>query len=224
MPDIRDQWSDAVLASDLPDNIARTCFAIRTYVDKNGRATMGIAALARKTGRSSRQIKRHLDQLARNGLLERIPGKGQLGPGGVTALTLLRIPAGRDTHDVPTSSKQSSDTQGVPTLNGKACHGNAQVGTSTPSSRDTQGVPRTNRTISEPGADAPASQGGPAAPGEERDVDAVVQRLLESGIHRDGIKFARTCIENGYPDETITNRGVLPPEAVARLRAAMERR
>ena len=90
--DLRDQWAAIVLADRELGEARVTGWAIREYADRHGRATMGIAALARDTSQNRATVERHIAKLTKRGYLERIEGGGVRGRGGFTALTELRIP------------------------------------------------------------------------------------------------------------------------------------
>ena len=189
MMDIRDRWAAAVLKSDLGNELKVTCWAIREYANREGRATMGVQALARKVGRVRRTIQRHLDRLVDAGYLERLPNRGMRGPGGTTALTLLRIPSkGGDRQDVTTSDRSSGDSYRVTTWNDKACHKSHQGVTPRAPSGDTLGVTRTNKNHIEPGvATAPAPDGARLAPKDEnpiRERDRRIVAKLRAGEQR----------------------------------------
>jgi hypothetical protein len=176
---LRDRWARAVLASDLPDELIRTAWAIREYANDRGEATMGIASLARDTGRNRRTVQRHLDRLVGAGYLERHAGRGTAGRGGTTALSVLRVPAAQsgDSMDVTTSRLA---------LNGKGCHAAPEVVTRGAESSDTQGVARTLLNPTEPGAGARATEGAHAAPtaGPEH-VSKHLQHMRETlGVRR----------------------------------------
>lgn len=94
MADLRDRWAEAILRDDgITDGCARTAWALREFANRTGYTTVGIARLAKRTGRAARTIERHLATLQRLGYLTRTPGAGETTRGGITTRTELRIPA-----------------------------------------------------------------------------------------------------------------------------------
>lgn len=180
MTDIRDQWATAVLKSDLGDELKVTCWAIREYANREGRATMGIKALARDIGVHRRTIHRRLNKIVAARYLKRLPGEGMQGPGGTTTLTLLRFPEkSGDTQGATTSTRSSSDSYGVTTLKDKVCHEGCQVVTQDGSSGDTLGVTRTILNHIEPGAAAaPAPDGARLASKNEDPIRERNRRIV----------------------------------------------
>ncbi len=189
MTDIRDRWAAAVLKSDLGNELKVTTWGIREYANREGYATMSVQGLARKTGVVPRTIYRHFDKLVDGGYIERLRNCGTRGPGGMTALTLLRIPQeSSDTQGVTTFAHSSGDSHGDTTLNDKACHESRQGVTPGGSSGDTLGVTRTILNHIEPGrAAALAPDGARLAPKDEdpiRERNRHIMARLRAGEQR----------------------------------------
>lgn len=188
---LRDRWAKAMLASDLPDELIRTGWAIREYANSQGCATMGIAALARDTGRSRRTIQRHLEKLVDSGHLKRHAGLGSSGRGGTTALTVLCIPG-------TASSDSIRDTTSSRLSKGKGCHDGAEVVTRRSRSGDAQDVAQTLLNPIEPRAGARASQAARAARDDPTlECLAHIRSLIVQGYERTYIseKFGVTAAE-----------------------------
>lgn len=177
MADLRDRWAAAVINSSLGDHLKVTCWAIREYANRSGQASMGIAALATNRGISTRQIKRHLNDLVGGGWLTREAGKGVKGAGGTTALTSLAIPDSRDTQGVTSEGSRSGVALNGTTSNHEACRPFAEVVTATSPRRDALNVPQTNKTISKPGASARAAEGARQAVADPEHVKTVLDRM-----------------------------------------------
>lgn len=134
MNELRDYWAAAVLSDrDLSLPCVRLAWALREYVNKNGRTTVSIGRLASDTDKGERWTKRLMARLAAGGYVQRVARAGVTGRGGTTARTDLLLPAA---YVARTAGEQASPLPpsqiAKPVGNGSGAHAAAHTAPAPP--------------------------------------------------------------------------------------------
>jgi hypothetical protein len=145
VPDVRDRWAEAVIRDrQIPDSYMRTLWKLREFANRDGEVMVGIDRISAETGYNRRTIEKQLAQLATDGIIERHKGRGVMGNGGRTTLTVLRAPpryrrlgagTAADGGTGFTGERCRSEAQKVPVPSGRLNHISPNITNAPPSTR-----------------------------------------------------------------------------------------